>query len=282
MIETLKQMIKDNDFDFVVEPDKLVFPATKDYKEQVFQFEKVCNTVQEFSDELDNYLNFHNSDCLAIELFQNRKTPVSLGDTLEEMHRRANEVDAFSDIMNHRSYSETYIESLYNVFMHSYFENDLTFQEFCENIKARHLESLNMKEIVELYGALSNSIDGDIVSRKNKDDDVCEIFGKEILKNHFIEEDDEECNLHYWGGEEKPAHIENIKPWVTSVNDTVSDLLEKAYMELAKRTLGREELTDGEKDNVFYASQAVRELFLKTARYYDIPVWNPTADNYEF
>lgn len=69
-----------------------------------------------------------------------------------------------------------------------YLENENCFQEFCETITGKDLANLTLVEIVELYGALSNKIDGDVVIRENIQDDVYVEMGKTVLGSKFSAE----------------------------------------------------------------------------------------------
>lgn len=87
---------------------------------------------------------------------------------------------------------------------------------------------------------------------------------------------------HIWNGKQKKAHIENIKPWSDEVENKTVNILLDAFLSLVQETAGTEEITSADAEKINCAAEDLKEIFLETARKHDIPVWFPTADNYEF
>ena len=86
------------------------------------------------------------------------------------------------------------IRELYEEIMEDFIQtSDVCFQEYASFIMAKDLKELSMVDIIELYGALSNSCDGDIVIRMNSDDNIHEIFGTETVGLTF-RNNDISCN----------------------------------------------------------------------------------------
>lgn len=81
------------------------------------------------------------------------------------------------------------IREIMNRIEKQYLEGDVVFQEFCETITGADLSELTLSEIIEIYGALSNKIDGDIVKRENIEDDISVYYGKNLLGKDFTEGD---------------------------------------------------------------------------------------------
>ena len=79
------------------------------------------------------------------------------------------------------------MKKIFEKLLNKYNENENVFQEFCDSVTSKDLEGLTLSEIIELYGAMSNAIDGDIVRSENIEDDVDYIYGKKILGNLFNE-----------------------------------------------------------------------------------------------
>ena len=89
----------------------------------------------------------------------------------------------------------------------------------------------------------------------------------------------EEQEKHFWYGEEMPAHVDNIKEWQITTGDTLENMLESLFIKIAIKTgfIEEEHTTD-------YMDMAKKILpaVMETARKGGIPVWDPTADSYEF
>jgi len=69
-----------------------------------------------------------------------------------------------------------------------YLANEVCFQEFCSSITGTDLAELTLPEILEVYGALSNKIEEDVVTRENVYDDIHIVYGKELLGKDFTME----------------------------------------------------------------------------------------------
>lgn len=84
---------------------------------------------------------------------------------------------------------------------------------------------------------------------------------------------------HFWGGQGKPGHLDNIKEWQTTAGDTLEDMLETLFISIAIKT----GLTEVE-PTADYMSMAKKILpaVMETARKGGIPVWDPEADSYIF
>ena len=84
---------------------------------------------------------------------------------------------------------------------------------------------------------------------------------------------------HFWGGQEKPGHLKNIKEWQITTGDTLEDMLESLFISIAIKT----GLTEVE-HTVDYMTMAKKILpaVMETARKGGIPVWDPEADSYTF
>ena len=88
--------------------------------------------------------------------------------------------------------------------------------------------------------------------------------------------------IHMWQGIRKPGHIENSKEWSTNVETQTVHILLDAFLALTQYTIGKEDITEEDAANINDAAESLKEAFLETARKHNIPVWFPTADNYDY
>lgn len=87
---------------------------------------------------------------------------------------------------------------------------------------------------------------------------------------------------HMWFGHKRPTHVQNIKEWTNLVEDCVSgDILKEAFQQLYE-TAVQKKPDEGMQEHIFYAAEELKQTFIETARKHGIPVWYPTADNYNF
>ena len=89
--------------------------------------------------------------------------------------------------------------------------------------------------------------------------------------------------LHMWNGEAKPSHIDNIKPWTLAVEEKIEAPLRKVVEDVFRRVYGKAGMLSAEEQSLIEAvGKDITEKLILSAREHEIPVWNPTADSYEF
>ena len=57
--------------------------------------------------------------------------------------------------------------------------------------------------------------------------------------------------------------------------------LKEAFQQLYETAVQKEPDEDMQ-EHIFYAAEELKQTFIETARKHGIPVWDPTADNYNF
>ena len=90
---------------------------------------------------------------------------------------------------------------------------------------------------------------------------------------------------HMWCGCEQPAHLDNIKDWQLKCGDILENILFDAFKQIYARTTTGIVLPVNVNEDVIFIWPAVKDALpgvIKAARDNGIPVWDPTADNYEF
>ena len=89
----------------------------------------------------------------------------------------------------------------------------------------------------------------------------------------------EEQEKHFWHGEEMPAHVDNIKEWTNKVEDEIIGDIIELLEKIAENTDYSKK--PSEQDYLDMAKALFSDV-IETARKGGIPVWDPTADSYEF
>lgn len=88
---------------------------------------------------------------------------------------------------------------------------------------------------------------------------------------------------HIWGGEEKPAHVKNIKDWTLQVDDKLLYSTQKLVEEMYRRTYDYGgALSEDQEEVINTVARETLDKLYDTAREHGIEVWHPTADNDEF
>lgn len=136
------------------------------------------------------------------------------------------------------------MKKTYEKLLEKYKKSDVVFQEFCESITAKDLEGLTLAEIIELYGAMSNTIDGDVVYRENTKENVDHIYGKEILDNKFTEEN---------------TANNKLKKYLDQL-DRESDFLQEMFTESLSGEDGDNDEVSGRITELKYCQQVLNEI----------------------
>ena len=87
---------------------------------------------------------------------------------------------------------------------------------------------------------------------------------------------------HMWCGEEKPAHLDNIKEWQLTCADHIERTLMVAVKNTYQMTYGMGPSSIVIEKDLWPIVKEVTPKLIEEMRKNDIPVWNPEADNYEF
>lgn len=88
---------------------------------------------------------------------------------------------------------------------------------------------------------------------------------------------------HFWGGEEKSAHVDNIKNWTQQVDDKLLYSTQKLVEEIYRRTYDYGGAPSEDQEAVINTvAREVLDKLYDTAREHGIEIWHPTADNNEF
>ncbi len=86
---------------------------------------------------------------------------------------------------------------------------------------------------------------------------------------------------HMWHGCGQPAHLNNIKDWQLKCGDALEYILMDAFERIYMMTTGTLPFKINE-DDIRPAVKDALPGVIKAARDNGIPVWDPTADSYEF
>ena len=88
---------------------------------------------------------------------------------------------------------------------------------------------------------------------------------------------------HFWGGQEMPAHLDNIKEWQINCGDDIENILMNAIKEICSMTYGTSNTeADEEEECLWPIVKEVMPVLIKEMRDNGIYVWNPEADCYDF
>lgn len=136
------------------------------------------------------------------------------------------------------------MKKTYEKLLEKYKKSEVVFQEFCESITTKDLEGLTLAEIIELYGAMSNTIDGDVVYRENTKENVDYIYGKEILNNKFTEEN---------------TANKKLKKYLDKL-DKESDFLQEMFTESLSGEDGDSDEVSGRITELEYCQQVLNEI----------------------
>jgi hypothetical protein len=88
-------------------------------------------------------------------------------------------------------------------------------------------------------------------------------------------------NKHLWAGIERPAHVENDKEWVTTVQDELDNLAEGYVRKVFELVYGHEP-TEADASLICDLTAEIRSATLDKGREYGVPIWFPTSDTYGF
>lgn len=112
LICDLNNISKTNNFNFDIlakhPPFKniitIIFPETKNFKEQYIFVDTKKYTLKDFVNELENELKRESADDIAIFMFQRlRKTSLTLKETINEAEKRKNQLIEFANILLEKS-----------------------------------------------------------------------------------------------------------------------------------------------------------------------------------